>query len=971
MYCKITILATAFFVLIHIKNIFRHYLKYARSNKGKRVSGMFFSRFYESLIKSGLDLLQQKVWDKNTLESIFPDFKEQLAHRLQKICIRSLIVEMHDYDNRGDLKGKDSKEKYEYFCKEIIEKKEFKQRTFARYPVLHQCTEEAMGNMAAFYTDIINCFQKDRQAIQQVLCQGKEVRSIRRIKGGFSDVHNKGRCVVRVLLDNGAEILYKPRSMDSEKRYAEMLQWLARETGISQYDYAILSFSDHSWCSIVDYVSCDSREKLEAYYQRLGVQLFLTYLLGTKDLHCENIIVFGSYPVLIDLETLTNIRYNRNRVTANDELFYQLSQSVLYTGILPFYHWNQEGKGVNSSVISGTEGQQYPFKVPVIIHGGTSDMRIAYRHPESVKNQNLATIRGEFQEPLLYKENLQRGFRAAYLAVMEKKEKFYTLLRKLEKLQCRYLVADTQRYSMVLSGSYHPRLLGDQEEREHFLYSMQIGRKKDEKEIVNREVKALTSGDIPYFYYNMNAKNLFDCYGGEIKDYFMCEPIDLLYQKLKELCKEDMRKQCGYIELALEMTTDRTERFMNRVYRSKEYNALKMDKAVKTVRLKKNIELLTERVLQNAVWNCEHNEVSWYTVQFSNGSRKNWSICPMNMYLYDGLAGMLLLMYSLRRTDRRTEIDDIYENLKKRLFRYTDSGLQSLKHLQNQNTGIYDGESSVIYTYLLLYQEGAGEEYLDYAQRHVKIIEQLMEGDAKYDLLSGNAGAVQALLLLYEIIPDKTYLEIAESAADMLEKAAEKQERGIGWTTEEMPPMAGAAHGNGGILIAFLHLWHLTSKDKYEQLAEKIWAYEESLYNPEINNWMDVRTGQQKIDDIGAMAWCHGAPGILYSRMKCYKYVKGQKWKERLGKDVDRAYKKLREYWRRDSWCLCHGICGNLWILEKASEVLGDKEDIFSYYLAREDIYLLPQEKENPGLLNGYGGILLYLCKSYEGEEKF
>ena len=99
---------------------------------------MFFEGFYEALIKSGLDLLQQKVWDKNTLESILPDFKEQLAHRLQKLCIRTLIVEMHDYDNRGDLKGKDSIEKYEYFCKEIIEKKEFIQRTFARYPVLCQ-----------------------------------------------------------------------------------------------------------------------------------------------------------------------------------------------------------------------------------------------------------------------------------------------------------------------------------------------------------------------------------------------------------------------------------------------------------------------------------------------------------------------------------------------------------------------------------------------------------------------------------------------------------------------------------------------------------------------------------------------------------------------------------------------------------------------------------------------------------------
>jgi len=86
---------------------------------------MFFGGFYEALIESGLDLLKQRVRDTNTLKSIFPDFKGQLAHSLQKLCIRTLIVEMHDYDNCGNLKGKDSKEKYEYFCKEIIKKRNF------------------------------------------------------------------------------------------------------------------------------------------------------------------------------------------------------------------------------------------------------------------------------------------------------------------------------------------------------------------------------------------------------------------------------------------------------------------------------------------------------------------------------------------------------------------------------------------------------------------------------------------------------------------------------------------------------------------------------------------------------------------------------------------------------------------------------------------------------------------------------
>ena len=63
---------------------------------------------------------------------------------------------------------------------------------------------------------------------------------------------------------------------------------------------------------------------------------------------------------------------------------------------------------------------------------------------------------------------------------------------------------------------------------------------------------------------------------------------------------------------------------------------------------------------------------------------------------------------------------------------------------------------------------------------------------------------------------------------------------------------------------------------------------------------------------------------------------------------------KLQACWRRDSWSLCHGICGNLWMLGKT-----EKETLW----LDEEIRLLPQEKINPGLMNGYGGILYYLLK--------
>lgn len=90
-----------------------------------------------------------------------------------------------------------------------------------------------------------------------------------------------------------------------------------------------------------------------------------------------------------------------------------------------------------------------------------------------------------------------------------------------------------------------------------------------------------------------------------------------------------------------------------------------------------------------------------------------------------------------------------------------------------------------------------------------------------------------------------------------------------------------------------------------------------------------------------------------------------QKWKDRLGEDICRAYIKTSQSWVRDSWSLCHGNWGNIWMLKKAEEIIR-QEKIVSWEdgagnlpeLNMEVITLLPQEKTNPGLLNGYGVII-------------
>jgi len=920
------------------------------------VEDVCFEQFYERLVRYAVYKLTEalrgteRFWKK----SLYSDFVNHLVKQLQEMCMRTLIIKMNEYRENKKLVGNDSREEYNYFCNEIVGDSCFVKNFFLEFPALYYCVKRKIHYIVQFYKEIIENFIADIQDIEHCLCKDRRVNAIGKVYGNFSDVHNEGKQVVKIELDNGDSLYYKPHSMKNEKLYMKMLQWISKKTNIQQKSYLFLSYENHSWTTIVKYKSCENEEQLKNYYLRMGVQLFLVYLLSTKDLHYENIIAAGEYPVLIDLETLVNICYNKERESVNDEILYQLAQSVLYTGLLPYCSWNNEGKGIDNSAISGGRSGKYPFKVPVIINAKTSEMAVSYDYPQIREKKNLATIKGVFQNPERYKEEIILGFSKAYREVMKHKKEFCDFYNEIPSLESRFLVRDTQYYSMLISSSYHPSLLMNSMEREIFL---NVIRKSDkDEELVNSEINSMLKGDIPYFYYKLDDTALYDMGGKVRKNYFRDTPLKVLQDKLYALCKSDLEKQCEYIEISLGLTVGSQENYINRTY-----SVEQMQKSNnQTMGLEEVKEELIERLLSQAVWNKECTEVSWSVLQFTHSDTNNWTIIPMGYYMYEGLAGMLLLFQVLSKTAEDTRINTIKDTLQRMVFNYTDKANISLDNLQTRKTGIYEGESSIVYVYMVLYKLSGDTIYLEYAQKHVQILEKLISFDKQYDLISGNAGVVLVLVKMFEIIEDYKYVSLAEKALEVIEINAVKMLKGIGWCSEyNSVPMAGIAHGNAGILMAILSLYRITKKEKYKELAIKTWEYENSLYDCEINNWSDMRRVKQTKDTIGNIAWCHGAAGILLSRI-VISDIEDEDIKTLIENDIYHAYKKIKKYYIRDSWCLCHGTCGNKWIIEYAE---GKNNGKYEKLIGNYNVNLLLQEKLNPGLMSGYGGIIYYLLK--------
>lgn len=932
------------------------------SNEIRRVTGetkLFFAEFYQSFLITGIEEFKRQLntGKEQITSGVYEDFGDELAVRLQNIALRTLIAEMHGYKQRGMLKGADSKEEYQDFCR-ICGRKEFFYYIADTYPVLSRCIRERIECQVRYDIQVLKWFREDSDKIGELFFDGEIPGRITGIESGLSDLHSGGKEVLKICLENGEKLLLKPRSMENEQFFTRLLGWISERTGSSQYHYTILSRYDHSWCEIVEYQSCESEQDIHQYYRRLGEQLFLAYLLGTSDIHAENLIACGPYPVIVDLEALARPGKETRAESAEAAIYSWIRESVLGSGMLPFYVWNKEGEGIDGSAIHSQKGQKLPFQIPAVAEEETSNMYITYREGFTSAGRNLAWMKGKEETIAAYVDDLLAGFSEAYQAVEKEKGSFQSVLEEGKGLQSRVVLMHTQRYAMLLNSSYHPSLLMDGADREIFLCSIGQGRWNREERIAREEIRALLRGDIPCFSNGMDEKSL---YAGEEKceeAFFQRTAYSRILERLGQLDQTDRNKQCDLIRTSMELIPENKENFVNQIYEVRADNGFgrTMDKES----LNRIIAALTDRLCTYAIWNQKKSEVSWPVLHFASSGNYAWQIRPMGVYFYDGLSGMLLLTTVMQDKQKSERIERIQKALKRQLFQYTDEGLEDLRNLQSGNTGAYTGEGSIVYTYLKLYQLTKESIYLQYARKHAEIVSKIVPKDTCADLLGGKAGAAWIFLQMFEQTGEERYVKEAEKAVYSMLPQAVKMACGIGWKPESGEiPIGGTAHGNAGILMPVLALWEFTKKQEYEVLAEKIWEYEESLYREERGNWID--RGKDKEEGEDTVAWCHGAAGILLARLWCYQRVTDRTWKERLKNDIERAYRKTETYWKRDSWSLCHGTGGNLWIMDIADRMLGKEQ---KNRMDIDEFRLLPQERLNPGIMGGYGGILLYLLKN-------
>lgn len=186
------------------------------------------------------------------------------------------------------------------------------------------------------------------------------------------------------------------------------------------------------------------------------------------------------------------------------------------------------------------------------------------------------------------------------------------------------------------------------------------------------------------------------------------------------------------------------------------------------------------------------------------------------------------------------------------------------------------------------------------------------------DLIGGIAGTVLALALAAEALDrDAALLARAGAFAQKLIARGERDARGtLSWHTmdDTRGNLTGFAHGTAGIGHALLVLDQLAPEPALREAATAAFAYEAAHFDAAQGNWPDFRVlpGMQPGAPAFMVAWCHGAPGIVRSRL--FAEARGYAVADEIDAGLGTTARLAAQWYRMPNadFTACHGVFGLL-----------------------------------------------------------
>jgi len=827
--------------------------------------------------------------------------------------------------------------KYPSFIDALLEGEILK--VFGKYPVMARL----MSQFTLFWVDasaqLLNVLADDMDLISETFGEQRNPGRVNRVECGLSDPHNGGRSVVKLEFESKLKLIFKPRDLGIEESF---FHFVAQMNALEDEDMfrvlKILNRGNHGWVEYCEQLPCRNEQEVVSFYRRSGMLLCVMYLLAGGDLHYENIIAQGEYPVAVDLEVMLQPLPEHERSNPGEH-------SVLETLLLPVQFFKDHNGCFSLAGLGGGH------------HADDDGINPVDGLLEGAASKSCVYLDGRQIKPEEHLKDIEAGFKKAYTAILRHREKLLSAagpLSMFENKRVRYVFRKTDLYFTILYNSLRPKYL-----KNGILRSIRLdkisrtlvanGKKPPHWNIIRLEHEAFDRGDIPIFYINTCGRQLENENGPVIEEFFTDTPIAVAKCRISGMCDDDLAKQCALLRESF--------RVQAAVMQDSKSQAADCNIGRKQPVCMLNREQLLEAAENIAGYICDRAIVTETSMTWPNtveGINPYIELKIMKDNLYNGKAGVYLFLSACRKIlGDQANIKFIQAEPVNEMIRMADRIQKGT--LKVGCIGAGKGIGGIIYTLVKMW-EFAGDELLlrKALQLSRAISDRLITNDFEYDVISGSAGAILGLLALYRACPSDDVLQRAVKCADHLLECRVEGPNGLkawkpsGMFTLDNQPVPAFSRGASGIALALGRLYKVSGQVSYMQAAREAVWYENDILREKEYAWPGLNNQNPETQ----LSWSTGAAGICLNRLEAGDIIGF----ELRDDDLQAALNLIRCAGDLNRDNLSWGNFGLIDVLVTASCKLDDAE-LFNEALKRTTRYLEEDFNDNIHDLSFFNGI--------------